>query len=282
MLSLRWYSFLQHSQLIALAAGFVLLLVAESLLPDGPVRTWRERVRHVRRNAALWIVSTLILSVVTGTMLISVSLWLEAHRVGIFHLLPLPAWLLFVGGFLALDLGDYVFHRLSHQWRWLWLLHSVHHSDAQLDVSTNLRAHPGHVLATVLTKPMVMAAFGIPLWVWMARELVSIPITQLQHSAVRLPPALERVLRPFILTPHLHRIHHSPAANETNSNFGGVLPLWDKLFGTYRDARAPLAPHATSGAQRADYGLDALREDRWQTVFGMLRTPVSARRYKTL
>lgn len=273
MRSLDWLAVLQEGQLVVLGGSFVLLLVAESLAPLRAT-PWRARLRHVGRNAGLWLVSTLVLSFVTGTALIGLALWLESHRIGLFHFVALPAWAVFIGGFLALDFGDYVFHRLSHQWRWLWLMHAVHHSDVDVDVSTNLRAHPGHVLATALSKPLLLAAFGIPLWVWMARELVSIPVTQLQHSAVRLPRPLERVLRFAILTPRLHRIHHSPLPHETNSNYGGVLPWWDRLFGTFRDER--------THAQGLACGLDALRDDRWQTLIGMLRTPISARRIGTL
>ncbi|MEP7063576.1 MAG: sterol desaturase family protein [Betaproteobacteria bacterium] len=271
MRSLDWFDFLQHAQMALLAAGFASLLIAESLLPQGIAQPWRTRAVHVGRNAGLWIITTIIVSLVFGSAFIGVALWLEVHRVGVMYLWAAPGWLLFLVGFLALDLADYVYHRLSHQSRWLWLLHSVHHSDPRVDVSTNLRAHPLHILLNALTKPIVLAAIGIPLWVWMLRELLSLPVTQLQHSSLRLPPPLERALRPFILTPGLHRIHHSPDPVETNSNFGGVLPLWDKLFGTFRDA----------GAVDARYGLDALRDDKWQTVGGMLRTPVSARRIET-
>ena len=274
MRSLDWFDALQHGQVALLAFGLVVLLIAETLLPGGAALPWRARLTHVGRNAMLWVISTILVSVVLGGLLIGVALWLEVHRVGILYSWPVPAWLLFVAGFLALDFGDYVYHRLSHQTRWLWLLHSVHHSDPHLDVSTNLRAHPAHVVLSSLTKPIVLAAIGIPLWVWMLRELLSLPVTQLQHASLHLPPRVERALRHVILTPGLHRIHHSPNPTQTNSNFGGVLPLWDKLFGTFRD-----------DAPRRDavrYGLDALRGERWQTIAGMLRTPVSARRIDTL
>jgi sterol desaturase/sphingolipid hydroxylase (fatty acid hydroxylase superfamily) len=264
---------LQEGQLLVLGGSFALLLFVESLAPLRAT-SWRMRLRHVARNAGLWLVSTFVLSLVTGTALIGLAVWLESHRIGLFHFVALPTWAVFVGGFLALDFGDYVFHRLSHQWRWLWLMHAVHHSDVDVDVSTNLRAHPGHVLATAISKPLVLAAFGIPLWVWMARELISIPVTQLQHSAVRLPAPLERMLRLAIVTPGLHRIHHSPLPQETNSNYGGVVPWWDRLLGTFRGERAHSQP--------LDCGLDALRDDRWQTLIGMLRTPISARRFETL
>lgn len=272
MRSLDWFDALQHGQMALLAVGFASLLIAESLLPHGAAPSRRARWTHIGRNAGLWLVSTVIMTLVFGSVFFSLALWLEMHRVGIMYLWPLPGWLLFVVGFLVLDFGDYVYHRLSHQTRWLWLMHSVHHSDPQVDVSTNLRAHPVHVVLNTMTKPILLAAFGIPLWVWMLRETISLPVTQLQHSAVALPPWLERALRHVILTPGLHRIHHSPVAAETNSNFGGVLPIWDKLFGTFRDDR-----------ERMDtgFGLDALRDERWQTVAGMLRTPVSARRIET-
>jgi len=267
------YPQLQQWQMGAVAAGLVVLLLAETAFPSRPGRPTRERILHIARNGGLALVTTFLVSALLGGVLLTLSQSLETNRVGLLHFVAAPVWLQIVVGFLALDLADYVFHRMSHEVRWLWLLHSVHHSDPDVDVTTNLRVHPLHAIFTALTKLVTLAAFGFPLWVWMVRELIALPIVQLQHSAVRSPPGIERWLAYLIITPALHRVHHSLSGNDNNSNFGGVVPWWDWLFGTYRDP---------ARADSREFGLSALREAGWQTVWGMCATPFRAWRLRTL
>jgi sterol desaturase/sphingolipid hydroxylase (fatty acid hydroxylase superfamily) len=270
--SLALYATLQTWQMAGLGAGLLLLLLLETLWPQRPGRSLALRLHRLRRNGALWLVNGVLLTVALGSTLLYASYWLEVQRIGVLHLFAAPPWLVVVAGVLALDLADYAFHRLSHQVRWLWLLHAVHHSDADVDVTTNLRAHPLHVALTAASKLVVLAAIGVPLWVWLLRELVTMPVTQLQHAAVKLPPRLERLLAWAIVTPSMHRVHHSPDAADNNTNFGGMLPWWDRWFGTYRQ------PDAAA----AGFGLAALRAPRWHTVWGMCATPFAARRIPTL
>jgi sterol desaturase/sphingolipid hydroxylase (fatty acid hydroxylase superfamily) len=271
--SLVAYETLQLWQMAALGAGLAVWLLLETLWPSRPGRSVAVRLARLRRNGALWLVNGLLLTAVLGSSLLYASYWLEVQRVGVLHLFAAPVWLVVVAGVLALDLADYAFHRLSHQVRWLWLLHAVHHSDADVDVTTNLRAHPLHVALTAASKLVGLAAVGVPLWVWMLRELITMPVTQLHHAAVRLPPRIERLLATVIVTPSMHRVHHSPDAEDNNANFGGMLPWWDRWFGTYR----PAPPDAPAG-----FGLRALREPHWHSVWGMCATPIAARHIETL
>jgi sterol desaturase/sphingolipid hydroxylase (fatty acid hydroxylase superfamily) len=257
----------------AVATGLVVLLLAETAFPSRPGRPARERLLHIARNGGLALVTTLLVSTLSGGALLTLLRSLEMNRVGLLHLVDTPVWLQVVVGFVALDFADYVFHRMSHEVNWLWLLHSVHHSDPDVDVTTNLRVHPLHAVFTALTKLVTVAAFGFPLWVWMLRELIALPIVQLQHSAVRMPHRLERLLALLFITPALHRVHHSVSPMDNNRNFGGVVPWWDWLFGTYRDSE---------NADTHELGLSALREASWQTVWGMCATPFRARRLGTL
>jgi sterol desaturase/sphingolipid hydroxylase (fatty acid hydroxylase superfamily) len=249
------------------------LLLLETAFPSRPGRPVRERLVHIANNGGIALVATLFVSALLGSVLLPLMSSLEVNRVGLLHFVAAPVWLQIVSGFLALDFADYVFHRMSHEVRWLWLLHSVHHSDPDVDVTTNLRVHPLHAFFTVLTKLVALAAFGFPLWVWMLRELIALPIVQLQHAAVRIPHRIERWLAYLIITPAVHRVHHSISATDNNRNFGGVVPWWDWVFGTYRDPE-----HADSH----ELGLSALREPGWQTVWGMCATPYRARRLRTL
>jgi sterol desaturase/sphingolipid hydroxylase (fatty acid hydroxylase superfamily) len=187
---------------------------------------------------------------------------------GLLGSLAPPAAVLFGVGFLLADLFDYGFHRLLHRWRWLWLIHSVHHSDQHLDVSTGVRFHPAEVVFEVVLRTIMFLALGIPLWVEGARAVLSNPLNLLQHANVEYPRWFERRLGWLLVTADMHRIHHSPEARETNSNFGTVFSFWDRIFGTY------VAPDA---AREPTYGLRKLTADPWQSVTGMMLTPLRAR-----
>jgi len=264
---------LQAAQLYLLGGGLVLFLLLESLRPLVAVRVSSGRVRHLARNLVLWLISMSLINLVVGGAVMLGFVWLEHHRIGLFYLLGMPLVAQVVLGFLIVDASDYVFHRLSHQVRWLWLLHSVHHSDPHVDVSTNLRGHPFHLITVLLWKLLVIAAFGIPFWVLLVRELIAIPVAQLHHANISLSQRWERWLRKVIVTPGMHKIHHSPRRAETDANFGAIFSFWDRWFKTYIENKQPGEP---------SYGLISLTDKGWQTVTGMLKTPFSARRLKGL
>lgn len=264
---------LQTLQFYLLGGGLVLFLLLETFVPLAAVPAAPGRVRHLARNLMLWLIAMLLINVAVGTAAMLGFAWLEHHRIGLFPLLGVPLIAQAVLGFLIVDASDYVFHRLSHQVRWLWLLHSVHHSDPHVDVSTNLRGHPLHLVAVLSWKLLVIATFGIPFWILLARELIAIPVAQLHHANIALSPRWERWLRKVIVTPHMHKIHHSPRRLETDANFGAIFAFWDRWFGTYAEHKQPGEPR---------YGLFSLGDQRWQTVAGMLKTPFAARRLDRL
>jgi sterol desaturase/sphingolipid hydroxylase (fatty acid hydroxylase superfamily) len=146
-----------------------------------------------------------------------------------------------------------------------WRLHRVHHLDTELDVSSTVRFHPLEFLVTTMPSVPLVVAFGLTPWVVALYELLDVGVTLFSHSNVRLPRRLDAALRCLIVTPDLHRIHHSTWRPETNSNFGAVFPWWDMLFGTYRTI--PRAPHATM-----PLGLDELRGPRANSLWWLLRS----------
>ena len=231
------------------------------------------RWRHVLRNFGLFATVLLIADgVVLGwwlgvpSMLTLSDGWLTP--------LGLPPLAQFALGFTLLDLFDYFYHRLVHRWRPLWLLHAVHHSDLHVDASTAVRFHPLEVSIEMTLKSLLLLALGIPLWVEGARAVVLNPWSAVQHANIVYPRRLERAIGWLLVTAPMHRLHHSPEPRETNSNYGVVFSFWDRMFGTYV---APSGP----GPQR--YGLARLGgEARWQSVAGMLLTPVRARAFATL
>jgi sterol desaturase/sphingolipid hydroxylase (fatty acid hydroxylase superfamily) len=153
----------------------------------------------------------------------------------------LPAWpitntlLSFVSGFLVLDLLLYGVHRWMHAVPFLWRFHALHHSDPDVDVTTSVRQHPGEYVLISAAYWITVIVLGIPAIVALSHSLTVFAAAAITHGNIRLPEWLERVLQPVVLTVDLHVIHHSVVYEEANVNFGGVLSIWDRLFGTYAD-----------------------------------------------
>jgi sterol desaturase/sphingolipid hydroxylase (fatty acid hydroxylase superfamily) len=239
---------------------------------DPRIAPQTSRLRHILRNVAVLALVIVIADVLVLGWLLRVP-WRLTASDGLLTVLALPALVQFAIGFVLADLFDYGFHRLMHRWRWLWLIHCVHHSDTELDVSTGVRFHPAEVTIEVLLKTFLFLGLGIPLWVEGARAVALNPINLLQHGNVEYPAWIERRLGWLVVTAAMHRIHHSPDGHETNSNYGAVFSFWDRWFGTYTPP---------SGARGRTFGLRALAADSWQTVAGMMLTPIRARRLGAL
>src|SRR5262245_48978193 len=165
---------------------------------------------------------------------VSAALWTQANGWGLLNLVRVPpvafvAATLAVRGFISFST-----HYLMHMVPLLWRVHRVHHLDTELDVSTTVRFHPLEFVIQSIPGVLIVVAFGLAPWVLMVYELFDVVITLWTHSNVRLPARVDRVLRYMIVTPDLHRVHHSTWKPGTNSNFGAVFPLWDLVFGTFR------------------------------------------------
>jgi len=267
------YALLLDIEKILVAAGVVVWFLVETVRPAVSLAGRKARFVHIGRNAALWILTGMFLSLLVGGYLTHATVWLEVNRIGVLLLFPLPGWVLGVVGVLLMDLGDYLFHRLSHRYRGLWLLHAVHHSDPHLDFSTSLRAHPLHALALIAWKLVFLAAMGIPIWAAMVRDVLGIVMNQFHHANIAVPDRLDRRLRKLLVTPSIHRVHHSPDREDTDSNFGGLLVFWDKMLGTYREPVQQVP---------REYGLRALNAERSQTIWGLLSTPWTSRNIASL
>ena len=257
---------LQNLQWAIVFAGLIAFAIAETVIPERR-EALAVRARNGTRNVAMYVFGVVLTSAVIGTFYYLGAAFLAVNRVGLLYAVPLPSWLRLAIAFLAIDFGDYLFHRVSHEHKWLWVMHAVHHSDPRLDVTTHFRAHPLHLIVGVAWRIVVIAAVGIPFALVLVRDAWSTLLVQWQHANVRAPRALDRVLRTVIVTPLMHRIHHSPLAEETDSNFGGLLSVWDRLLGTYRAGKLP---------SDEPYGLRRLAAPAHQSVRGMLLTPLAA------
>jgi sterol desaturase/sphingolipid hydroxylase (fatty acid hydroxylase superfamily) len=248
--------------LVANAAAFGFFFTIES--GDGALVASTGRWRHVRRNVAVWLLLLLLTDVIVLGWWLDVPALLTASH-GLFTPLHLTPLLQLVIGYLLIDVFLYGFHVAMHRVGWLWSLHAVHHSDRELDASTALRYHPVEAAIQYAVLTGVLLLLGIPLWVEGARALIVIPMVLFQHTNHAFPAAVERLLGKFLITPAAHRLHHSLQVEERNSNYGDTLNVWDRLFGTYR---------APQDVMPRKYGLRGCDEERWQTVSGMLLTPL--------
>jgi sterol desaturase/sphingolipid hydroxylase (fatty acid hydroxylase superfamily) len=166
---------------------------------------------------------------------ITLAIHLNAQDQGIMAMLGLPYLLLFATTFCLLDLGIWTVHYLFHRFPLLWRLHAVHHSDPDFDFSTGLRFHPLEAVLSLAAELLIILLLGPPALAVLLYKCVQVFMAPFVHGNLKIPHNVDHSLRKVLVTPDLHRIHHSALAAEMNSNFGGIIPLWDRLFGTYVD-----------------------------------------------
>jgi sterol desaturase/sphingolipid hydroxylase (fatty acid hydroxylase superfamily) len=219
---------------------------------------WRPRrqfspgkARRWVTNLTLTVFNTLVVRLTVGAVAVNAALFAQQRGWGVWSLLHVPAWGNIVLSLMVLDFAIYLQHVLSHALPVFWRLHRVHHTDLDVDVTTGLRFHPLEILLSMLYKAALVLLLGAHPAAVIAFEVILNAASEFNHANVRLPTALERILRKVVITPDLHRIHHSVVVAETNSNFGFSVPFWDRLCGTYRDQ--PSQPQPTMPLGLQDY-----------------------------
>jgi sterol desaturase/sphingolipid hydroxylase (fatty acid hydroxylase superfamily) len=217
-------------------------------------------------NLGIVALNTLIARAIFPLGAIGIALAAEAKGFGLFNAVALPFWLKALLAFVALDLAIYLQHVLFHAVPALWRLHRMHHADLGFDLTTGARFHPIEIVLSLLIKAAVVAALGAPAVAVLAFEIALSSTALFNHANARLPAALDRALRLLVVTPDMHRVHHSAISAETNSNFGFNLPWWDRLFGTYRAQPA-------MGHEAMIVGLDAFRDPSELRLDKMLVQP---------
>ena len=235
----EWSSWQPHEQSLRLGVFLGMLAImalAELLAPKR--RQEVPRLLRWSNNLALVVVDTIILRLIFPLTAAAFALLMQSKGYGLFNLIALPQWIEVVAAFLILDLAIYVQHVVFHKVPLLWRLHRMHHADTEIDVTTGLRFHPIEILLSMLLKFAVIAAIGAPPTAVLLFEIILNGAALFNHSNVRLPETLDRLLRLIIVTPDMHRIHHSDIRTETDSNYGFNLPWWDRLFGTYTNEPA--------------------------------------------
>jgi sterol desaturase/sphingolipid hydroxylase (fatty acid hydroxylase superfamily) len=242
----------------------------------GLVAAWEAMAPCRRRRLTRWLRWPSNLGIVAlDTALVRLSFPISAIALafvseqrgwGLLNNVELPGWAVIALAVLALDLAIYLQHVLFHAVPVLWRLHRMHHADLDVDVTTGARFHPIEILASMVVKLAVVAALGAPVEAVLAFEILLNATSMFNHANIRMPAACDRVLRWIVVTPDMHRVHHSIVPQETNSNFGFNVPWWDRLFGTYR-------PQPAAGHEAMTIGIGQFRAPREQWLDRMLTQP---------
>lgn len=258
---------LAHEPQVRLAAFLAVLAILILWQRLRPRRTVEGGWQRSLTNVSLVVIDTLVLRV--GFPLLAFDLALSIEQDGGWLLGEAPAWAGVTAGVIILDLAIYWQHRLLHMLPLLWRLHRTHHADTGFDVTTALRFHPFEVALSMLIKLGLIALLGVPALAVLIFEVLLSAGALFTHANVSLPRTVDRALRWLVVTPEMHRIHHSVHPEETNSNFGFHLSVWDRLFGTYRT-------EPRDGHVGMSIGLHEFRERRDQTLWSLLLNPFRA------
>ena len=186
-------------------------------------------------NWSISVLNTVLLSLVFPVMAVGVAVLANEKNWGLFNVLDVPALLSIPLFILAFDFAIYWQHRFYHWVPVLWRLHRMHHADPDFDVSTGIRFHPASIILSMLIKMLVVVLLGPPALAVLISEVLLNVTSMFNHGNIFISPGVDKFLRLFLVTPDMHRLHHSVIAKETNSNFGFNFPWWDRLFGSYRE-----------------------------------------------
>jgi len=208
------------------------MLLWEASRPRRPLA--RPRQERWVANLGLTLLNTVLVRVTVGGVAYTAAVFAADQGVGLLHWRPLPAWVAATMTLLVLDFAIYVQHVLFHAVPVLWRLHRMHHADLDVDATTGLRFHPLEILLSLGLKAAVVVLLGAVPWAVVAFEILLNAASVFNHGNVALPECHDRWLRWIVVTPDMHRIHHSTRMVETNSNFGFSVSWWDRLCGTYR------------------------------------------------
>jgi sterol desaturase/sphingolipid hydroxylase (fatty acid hydroxylase superfamily) len=236
---------------------------------------WRLPRRAPQLRGARWAahiilaaLNTVVVRIIAPASEVTFALWAERNGWGLLRAANAPGWLEALCAVVALDLVVYVQHRLLHAVPWLWRMHRIHHADLHVDVTTGVRFHPFEIALSTLLKGAAIVALGASPVVVLVFEILLNAGSLFSHANGSLPSAVERRLRRVLVTPDMHRVHHSIAVDEQNTNFGFNLAWWDRVFGTYRPA--PAAAHESMAI-----GLAEWRGPATHGIVVMLTDPVA-------
>jgi sterol desaturase/sphingolipid hydroxylase (fatty acid hydroxylase superfamily) len=244
------------------ACGIILLLTIESWLPAAGNRG--RRMTHAARNMTLGALNVFAVALLAAPLIANVAGWAEESRFGLLNLLNLPPAIATVTAILLFDGWLYLLHRANHKFGFLWRFHRVHHSDPEMDATTAIRFHTGEVLISAALRMAVIPLLGVTLLQLLTYESLMMPVILFHHSNVNFPEKADRWLRALVVSPAVHRVHHSRAQVETDSNYSIIFSFWDRIWGTFR---------LREDGRPVHFGLNEYDNEEWQRVSRLLTTP---------
>lgn len=249
----------------------VALIAWESFHPfyDFFKKSAKERALHGLKNVFIGLANGLMVSIIFVGLWFAASVWADENRFGVLHwlqdTLSMPVALHAVLAILILDAWMYTWHRMNHEIPFFWRFHRVHHSDNKMDVTTASRFHIGEIFFSSVLRVPVILFFGIYLWQLVLYEIIMFAVVQFHHANIYLSAKTDHVLRYVIVTPNMHRVHHSRLQPETDSNYSSLFSFWDRIARTFRTHPKP---------ETIQLGLDEFDSQEHQSIKGLLKTPL--------
>jgi len=245
-----------------LMSGLLLLWIIEGMAPR--FRFGQSRYKHAGTNL-FFTLTTVIVNTGLAFLIVKASLWTSAQRFGLLYLTTLPLWLHTILALLMLDfIGAWLIHWVQHKAGWMWQFHKIHHIDTQIDATTALRHHPVESLFRVIALFIAIVAMGVPFWMVMFYQSLSAFMSQFNHANIHLPKWLDNTLSWVIVSPDMHKVHHSHYQPQTDANYANIFSIWDRLFGTFVKVPDTLSIR---------YGLDEYQDTRYQEIGALLKVP---------
>ena len=246
--------------------GTFLLIAGWEIVAPKRALTLSKTVRWFN-NLGIVVLNTIILRLLFPAAAVGVAVFTSTQEWGLLNYYQVPAFIAIVLAIIAMDFIIYLQHVLVHAVPTLWRLHRVHHADLDYDVTTGARFHPIEIILSMLIKFATIVVLGPPVVAVIIFEVILNAMAMFNHGNIRLPTGLDRVLRYLVVTPDMHRVHHSVEDNEANSNYGFNMSIWDRLFGTYID-------QPRGGHQGMTIGIHKFRDPKQvDQLPGMLMLP---------
>jgi len=249
-----------HRALI-LAGGISFFWVIEGIIPLFSFRY--NKWKHASINI-FFTITTILINFAFALLIVKTSDWAVANKFGLLQLVSMPSWVMMIGGMLLLDLvGAYFIHFIEHKIKWMWKFHMVHHADTYVDTTTANRHHPGESVFRAVFTTIGVLICGAPMWLVMLYQSMSAILSQFNHANMRIPLWIDSALSWIIVSPNMHKVHHHYVRPQTDSNYGNIFSIWDRLFGTFN----------YTPVSQVRYGLDVLEDTTDQDLGYQLKIP---------
>lgn len=253
-----------HRALI-LAGGITFFWIIEGAIPlfGFKYNKWK----HASINI-FFTITTIVINFAFALLIVQSSDWAVANGIGLLQWMNVNQWLFLILGLLLLDLiGAWFIHFIEHKIKWMWKFHMVHHADTHVDTTTANRHHPGESVFRAVFTMIGVIVCGAPMWLVMLYQSMSAVLSQFNHANIRLPLWLDKAISWVIVSPDMHKVHHHYVRPQTDSNYGNIFSVWDRLFGTFN----------YTPVEQLRYGLDVLDDSTDENLAYQLKMPFDSK-----